>query len=168
MARQFSLPEIIPPVELLKPAADAAGRTSQYVYAGYWDKAWIKCHINQGNAATVLLSVLQAKDLSGTGAKAISAVPIWTDLNEGAGDQFTKQTSAATYTTDAGTNSKIVIFEISPQDCMDMTNGFCTLAVSTGASNAANITEAEIYGLHSFQQATPPSVLTLPAATGAL
>jgi hypothetical protein len=168
MARQFSLPEIIPPVELLAPAADAAGRTGAWVFAGYWDKIYIKCHINQGNAATVLLSVLQAKDLSGTGSKAVSAVPIWTNLNTSAGDQLTKQTAATTYTTDAGVHSKEVIFEITPQDAMDMANGFCTLTVSTGASNAANITEAEVYGLHRQQQATPPSVLTLPGATGAL
>jgi len=162
MARQFSLPEILPPVELLKPAADAAGRTSQYVFVGLCDKLWIVCHVNQGNAATVQLTPLQATSSGGAGSKAVSAVPIWTDLNEGAGDQFTKQTSAANYTTDAGTNSKIVIFEISAQDCMDLVNGFNFIAVQTGASNSANITEATILGLHRYQQATPPSILSEP------
>ena len=160
MARQFSLPEIIPPVQLLNPAADAAGRTSGYVNVSKLDKAYIVCHLTQGNAATVQFSVLQAQDTSGTGSKAISATPIWSNLDESVTDQLTKQTSAASYTTDAATKNKVVIFEISPQDCMDLVNGFHTIAVQTGASNAANITEAMIYGLHRYQQAQPPSILT--------
>jgi hypothetical protein len=34
--------------------------------------------------------------------------------------------------------------------------------VATGASNAANITEAQILPLHRYQQATPPSILSEP------
>lgn len=160
MARQFSLPEIIPPVELLAPAADAAGRTSGYMNLGKADKAYIVCHVNQGNAATVQLTPLQAQDVLGTGSKAIGATQIWSDLNESAGDQLTKQANAANYTTDAGLHSKVVVFEISPQDCMDVANGFHTIAIQTGASNAANVTEAMIYALHRYQQAQPPSILS--------
>ncbi len=160
MARQTSMPEEFPPVELLNPAADAAGRTSSYVKVGKLDKLWIVFHITQGNAATILLSVLQATDTSGSNSKAIAATPIWTDLDEATLDQLTKQTSAATYTTDAGVKHKVVIFEVTPQDVMDMANGFNTLAVSTGASNAANITECMIYGLHRYRQAQPPSILS--------
>src|ERR1700730_288941 len=98
MARQISMPEQFPPVELLNPAADSGGRTSGYVKVGKFDKAWIVFHITQSNAATILLSVLQGQDTSGTGSKAVSAVPIWTDLDEATLDLFTKQTSAATYT----------------------------------------------------------------------
>lgn len=159
MARQFSLPEIIPPVELLAPAADAGGRTSRYVNMAKFDKAYIVCHIAQGNAATVQLTPLQAQDLSGTNSKAIAATQIWSDLDEVTSDLLTKQANAANYTTDAGVKDKVVIFEISPQDCMDLVNGFHTIAIQTGASNAANITEAMIYGLHRYQQAQPPSIL---------
>ena len=82
------------------------------------------CHINQGKAATVQLTPLQAQDVSGTGSKAIGATQIWSDLNESAGDQLTKQANAASYTTDAGLHTKVVVFEISPQDCIDVANGF--------------------------------------------
>ena len=160
MSRQFSLPEIIPPVQMLNPAADSAGRTSGYVNVSKLDKAYIVCHITQGNAATVQLTPLQAQDTSGTNSKAIAATQIWSNLDESTTDQFTKQANAANYTTDAGVKNKVVIFEISPQDCMDLVNGFHTIAVQTGASNAANITEAMIYGLHRYQQAQPPSILT--------
>lgn len=160
MARQFSLPEILPPVSLLTPAADAGGRTSRYVKVGKADKAWIVCHVNQGNAAQVTLTPLQAQDTSGTGSKAITATQIWTDLDEATLDLFTKQASAANFQTDVATKDKIVVFEISPQDCMDMANGFNTIAVQTSASNAANITQAAIYPLARFQQAQPPTILS--------
>ena len=53
MARQFSMPYQIPPVCLLPPAADAAGRTSPFRDLKNALKAYIVCHVNQGNAATV-------------------------------------------------------------------------------------------------------------------
>jgi hypothetical protein len=161
MARQISMPEEFCPVQLLAPAADAAGRTSNYVNLAKCDKAWIVVHINQGNAATVVLTPLQALDVSGTSSKGLtSGAYIWTDLNEGAADLKTKQSAATSYTTDAGTNAKIIIFEINPQDCMDMANGFHTIAIQTGASNAANITEATIYPLTSYRQSQPPTILS--------
>jgi hypothetical protein len=162
MARQFSLCEILPPVELLPPAADAAGRTGQYVFTGLSDKLFIVCHINQGNAATVALTPLQATSPGGAGSKAITATNIWYCQNESSSDQYVKQTAAANFTTDVALHSKIVVFEISPQDCMDMVNGFNFITIQTGASNAANITEAMALPLHRYQQATPPSILVEP------
>jgi hypothetical protein len=54
------------------------------------------------------------------------------------------QTAAATFTTSATTKVKRIVFEIVPEQCMDVANGFDCIAVSTGASNAANITEAHL------------------------
>lgn len=160
MARQFSLPYQIPPVSLLAPAADAAGRTSSYRSLKNAMKAYIIAEVNQGNAATVLFSVLQAKDVSGTSSKAISAIPIWVDSDTSLSDALVAQTAAATFTTDAGTKNKIVVFEIVPEQCMDIANGFRSIAISTGASNAANITRAELLVLGSFQGASQPSTYT--------
>lgn len=157
MARQFSMPAQIPPVMLLAPAADAAGRTSSYRSLKNALKAYVVVHVNQGNAATVLLSVLQASAVAGTGSKAIAATPIWSNLDTSVNDTLTSRTAAATYTTDAGVKDKIVVFEITPEQCMDVANGFDCIAVSTGASNAANITEAKLFILGSYQQASPPN-----------
>ena len=77
MARQFSMPYQIPPVSLLPPAADAAGRTGSYRNLASALKAYVVVHINQGNAAQVTVSLLQAQDVSGTGSKAVGVVPIW-------------------------------------------------------------------------------------------
>lgn len=161
MARQFSLPYQIPPTAMLAPAADAAGRTSGYFSLRNALKAYIVVHVNQGNAATVALTPLQAVDVSGTSSKAITATPIWSNADTSTvAAPGAAQTAAASFTTSAATKDKIVIFEIVPEQCMDVTNGFDCIAVQTGASNAANITAAELFVLGSYQQTSPPSPLT--------
>jgi hypothetical protein len=158
--RQFSLAEFFSIAEALPPAADAGGRTGTYVKVGKSDKVYLVYHITQGNAATIALTPQQAQDTSGTGAKAISATQIWANEDEVTSDLLTKQANAANYTTGAAVKHKVVIFEISPQDCMDMANGFDTIAAQTGASNAANITEAMFYALTRYPQAQPPTLLS--------
>jgi hypothetical protein len=158
MARQISLPYQFPPVALLAPAADAAGRTSAYRNLKNAHKAYVIAHVNQGNAATVALTLMQAKDVAGTGAKAIStAMPIWLQADTSVSDANAVQTAAASFTTDATTKDKIVIFEIVPEAVLDVANGFKTIALTTGASNAANITEATLIVLEQYQGASAPS-----------
>lgn len=157
MSRQFSMVAEFPPINLLAPAADAAGRTSSYRSLKNADKAYLVIHLNQGNAATVLLSPLQGKDVSGTGSKAIGSCPIWLNNDTSLSDAFVAQAPGATFTTDATLKDKIVIFEIEPEAALDVANGFRSIAVSTGASNAANITEAKVHILNNYKQATPPS-----------
>lgn len=144
MPRQWSLVAEAPVSALLAPAADAAGRTSRYAWVGNVEgKFFVVVHINQGNAATVAVSLLQAKDSSGTGSKAISAnAMIYLQNTAASADASVQQANAASYTTDATTVDKIIVFEVLPEACLDIANGFNHIAVQTGASNAANITEA--------------------------
>jgi len=141
----------------LPPAADAAGRTSAYRDLANALKAWVVVHVNQGNAAQVTLSILQGQDVSGTGSKAVGVMPIWLTAATATSDALGVQTAAATFQTSAGTTDKIVVFEITPEMCMDLVNGFHTIAVQTSASNAANITEAELFIYGSYQGASEPS-----------
>jgi hypothetical protein len=159
MARQISMPYQFPPVALLPPAADAAGRTSAYRDLANALKAWVVVHVNQGNAAQVTLSILQGQDVSGTGSKAVGVMPIWLTAATATSDALAVQTAAATFQTSAGTTDKIVVFEITPEMCLDLVNGFHTIAVQTSASNAANITEAELFLWESYQGASAPSTL---------
>jgi hypothetical protein len=129
---------------LLAPAADAGGRTGT-VYADLGDcqKAWLVCYVNQGNAATVALTPVQGTAAAGTGSKGLTNnVPIATVLDMAAGTAWTRQTAAKTYTTDAGVKIKAVVFEITPEIALDVAGGFRYINVTTGASNAANITSA--------------------------
>ena len=141
---RIEMPEALTPWPFLEPAADAGGRTSAYHSLKGAVKAWIVVYMNQANAATVLLSPLQASAVAGTGSKAIAVTRIWTKLDE-AFTTYTKQTEAATYTTDAATKKKVVIFELDLGKVLDLANGFDCIAISTGASNAANITSAMLY-----------------------
>jgi len=156
---RLTLPENLVPWPCLEPAADAGGRTSAYQSLKDAVKAWIVVYMNQANAATVLLSPLQASAVAGTGSKAISACRIWTKLDEAA-VTYTKQTEAATYTTDAATKKKVVIFEIDCAKTLDIAGGFDCIGISTGASNAANITSALLLIQQRHQSATAQSPLT--------
>ena len=157
MARQISMPYQFPPVGLLPPAADAAGRTSAYHDLQNALKAWVVVHVNQGNAAQVTLSILQGQDTSGTGGKAVGVMPTWLVAATATADGLVVQTPGATFQTSATVADKLVIFEIVPEACMDMVNAFHTIAVQTSASNAANITEAELFIYGSYQGASEPS-----------
>lgn len=163
MARQFSLIANAKIVELLAPAADAGGRTgAKYVSLANAHKAYVIAHITQGNAATILLSVLQATSAAGGGSKAISAAaPIWSALDTATTDALVARTAGTTYTTDAGVKNKVVVFELLPEAVLDMVNSFKYIGFSTGASNAANITQAMMYLVPiRYNQATPPTAIT--------
>ena len=161
MARQFSMPYQIPPVVLLPIAADAAGRTSPYRDLRNALKAYVVVEVNQGNAAPVTLTLMQALDVLGTGAVPMGATPIFLNANTAATDALVQQLSAAGFTTNATLADKLVVFEITPEMCMNVGNGavgyYKTVAVVTSASNAANITGAKLFILQSIQGASAPT-----------
>lgn len=160
MARQFSLPYQIPPTALLAAAADAAGRISGYVSLKGALKAWIVCEVNQGHAEQVTFTPLQASDVAGTGSKAIAVTPIWANQDTATvAAPGAKQADAASFQASATLKDKLVIFEITPEQALDVTGGFDCIAIETSASHAANITRAEIFILGAYQQASPPSPL---------
>ena len=155
--QSFTLAEDMIVQQLLAPAADAAGRTSSYISLKYFHKAFIVVSVTQGNAATILLSPLQASAVAGTGSKAAPTVAIWSNLDTTAAG-LTARTAAATYTTDAGVKNKVVVFQIDPA-YLDQANGFDCIALSTGASNAANITSAMLIGVPRYPGPSQPSTL---------
>jgi hypothetical protein len=161
MAYAFTLPQACKIVEGMPLATDAAGRTSDYVSLKNYHKAYIVCHITQGNAATILLSPLQASAVAPTGSKVLAnAVPIWSNLDTAASDTLVKQTDAVNYTTDAGVKNKYVIFEIDAAK-LDVAGGFDCIAMSTGASNVANLTEMTFYLMPArYNEATLPAAIT--------
>lgn len=129
---------------LLAPAADAAGRTGTYKSLKHANRASIVVKVNQGNAATILITPLQASAVAGTGSKALTNnVPIYVKDSDAAGT-WTRVADGKNYTTSAGTTIKYVRFDLDPAAALDVANGFDCVTVSTGASNAANITSADL------------------------
>jgi len=161
VSRQSQMVASLPFTTLLANAADAAGRTgSKYASLRNAIKAWLVFEVNQGNAATVALTPLQAKDTAGTSSKAIAACPIWLCNDTSTSDAFVSQTAAASFTTDATTKDKLVVFELLPETILDIVNGFCYVGAQTGASNAANITSARVYVGTAYAGASPPSLFS--------
>lgn len=156
----FTLVEDAKVVSALAPAADAAGRNGAWVSCKNAHKVVVVVHLDQGNAATVALTIEQASAVAGTGAKVITnAVKIWSNLDTAASDTLVRRADAVNYTTDAGVKIKQVVFEIDPAS-LDVANGFDCIRVSTGASNAANITSAQYFLTPlRYPAATPPSAV---------
>lgn len=145
---EFTTFQDVETISSLEPAADAAGRTGKYVSLKNALMATVIFYVAQGNAATIVLDVLQASAVAGTGAKALSInVPIETDIDANTSSVNARQTDAKTFTTDAGVKMKLVKFLIDPAQ-LDSAGKFNCIAARTGASNAANITAA-------FIQVTP-------------
>ncbi len=153
----FDLTYQAPPIGLLAPAADAAGRAGTYKsLRNVTGLIHLVCRVNQGNAAQVTFTPLQAQDSSGTGSKAIPAVPIFFNLDTSLSDTLVAQTAAASFQTDVGLKDKIVVFKFEAGN-LDLANGFNHIAIQTSLSNAANITAAEMIAIGRFQGATPPA-----------
>jgi hypothetical protein len=151
-------PEMIHVVDVLTPAADAAGRNSDAVSLKNFNLAIVEASINQGNAATIALTLQQCTAVDGTGAKALTVnVPIFAsqDVGGASGDVLTRQTDGVAFTTSAALTRKTVRFVIDPAT-LDLAGGFDCLRVTTGASNAANITSARVILLPTYPQ-TPQS-----------
>lgn len=155
------MPEHMKIVQAMEPATDAAGRTGDWVSLKTCHRCFVICHITQGNAATITISINQATAVAGTGSKVITvAVPIWSNLDCAASDTLVARTAAVNYTTDAGVKHKQVIFQVDPMT-LDIANSFDCIAVITGASNVANITSAQYYLTDlRYAQATPPAAIT--------
>lgn len=155
MAYPFNLVQNAKLVEVLAPAADAAGRTGTAFTLKNAHKAYLVVHITQGNAATILLTPQQCTTVAGGGAKAIPVQRVWANLDTSVNDTLVRAADAATYTTDAGVKNKIVVFEIDPS-YLDTANGFDCIRLNTGASNAANITQVMAYLVPLRDAAEPP------------
>jgi hypothetical protein len=153
------LSEEYKPISCLQPAADAGGRTGVWISMKLGHKVAIAVHIAQGNAATILLSLLQAQDVSGTGSKAGPAVAIYTNEDVASSDALTVQpTWANTWTTAATVKNKLIIFEMEAAQ-FDAANGFFAATISTGPSNAANVTSAVFYAVPRFAGPSAPSMI---------
>ena len=58
-------------------------------------------------------------------------MPIWLTAASAVSDALAVQTAAATFQLSVTVADKIVVFEITPEMCLDMVNGFRTIAIQT-------------------------------------
>ena len=127
-------------VEALEPATNGSGLTGLYVSLKNVIKVHIICQITQGASNTVALTIENATAVAGTNHTAIvNVVNIWSNLDTGTSDTLVARTAAVNYTTDAGTNNKIVVFEFTPDI---LSTGYDCIAMHAGSSSASNIVSA--------------------------
>ena len=150
-------PEEIKIIQAIEPKADGAGTTGDYISLKNAHKVTVVVHITQGNAATIEVGDNEATSVAGGSAAAITKdLKISSNLDCAASDVLVKRTDAATYTTDAGVKHKQVVIEIDPAL---LSSGFDCIAITTGASNAANLVSAQYFIKTRYPQATPPSAV---------
>ena len=126
-------------VDAIEPQAGAA-ITGNYISLKNVLKCLVVVHITQAAANTVAITLEQSTAVAGTSHTAITqVVPIWSNLDTGTSDVLVKRTNAVSYTTDAATNNKVIVFEV---DATKLDAGYDVLNVLTGASSASNITSA--------------------------
>lgn len=152
---KITLPEQFKIVQAIAPAAGGSALTGDYVSLKNAHRAWIVVNITQGNAATVAIGVNQAAVVAGTGAAAVTdAFKIWANQDTAAGDSLVQQTDAATFTTSVTVKNKQVVILVDPAKL----DNPC-IAVTAGASNAANIVQAEYFLETRYPGDNPPSAI---------
>ena len=101
---------------------------------------------------------LQATAVAGTNSKALANnVPIWANQDVVASDDAPRVADGVAFTTSAAVKEKQVWFQIDPAS-LDVAGGYDCIAVSTGASNVANITSAEVIVESRYPAAIPASI----------
>lgn len=139
----------------LKPATDAAGRTSLYFSLKHAKRARFIVSIVQGHATPPALSLEQATNVSGAGTKGCDTNhQIWASNDISVTKDPVRQTDAAGFTPDAALKDKLVIIEIDPME-LDVAGRFDCIALTTGASNVANLTSAILEIETKYPQASP-------------
>lgn len=96
------------------------------------------------NATTVTgsaISLLQATDVSGTGAKALAFTRAWRNIDTGAADALAEfAVTSNTFTTNS-TNSKALLYYIDVEEGqLDVAGGFDCIRAVTGNATAATLT----------------------------
>lgn len=112
-------------------------------------RCFIYCVIEQGADATQTTFTLaqssgNAGSATGTGEKALTNnVPIFYNENCALNQVLTAATAAKSYETDINqSRTKMVVFDIVPQACMDLANNFDCITVNSSDPGASNVAGA--------------------------
>lgn len=143
----LDIPENIVPVSLtLGPVTTNGGVTTDYISLKNVHTVVAVFHLKQAVGHATGIDPVQATDVSGASAKAITnTVPIWANEDVAASSVMVRQTDAITYNVTNDVKSKIVTMEIDPAK-LDVTNGFdCLCFTVDNSSQATNFVSGVAY-----------------------
>ena len=147
-------------VQAFEPKTTNAAISSNYLTLKDAITATVIVNLAQGVGNATQVSLYQAKDVSGTGAKPLlNNVPIWVNEDTGTSDALVRESDGVSYTVANTAKNKQIIFHVDPPK-LDLNNGYPCLGVKIGASSqATNFAFGEFILEMKYGQADPPSVL---------
>ncbi|RMD03239.1 hypothetical protein D9O40_03600 [Clostridium autoethanogenum] len=124
-------------IQAFEPKTTNAAITSNYVTLKNAVTATVVVNLAQSAGHATQISLYQAQDIEGTGAKPLSNdVPVLANEDAGASDILVRQADGVSYTVANTAKNKQVIFHIDPAK-LDINNEFTCLNVRIGASSQA-------------------------------
>lgn len=139
-------PELNQVAQIIPMGVGGAGKNGINISLKQVHRAFIYCFIEQGADATqttwtLAQSTGNAGSAAGTGEKALSAnVNIWYNENCALNQVVAQAAAAKSYQTDINqSRTKVVVFEIIPEQCMDLANDFDCIVINSTDPAAANI-----------------------------
>lgn len=155
-----TLPEKYNIVQGAQPQTTNTAVNSKYVSLKNGIVAFIIVHLTQAVGHATTISLYQAQDVSGTGAKALASnVQIWANEDVAASDTLIRKADGVSYAVANDVKNKTVVFQVEPER-LDINSGFTTIQARIGASaQATNFASVEILVDSKYEQTTPPSVV---------
>lgn len=124
-------------VQAIEPKTTNAPITGAYVSLKNVINAEVVVNLTQAVGHATVISLYQAKDVSGTDAKPLTnSVPVWANEDASLGDSLIRQADGVSYTVADTAKNKQVVFHIDPAR-LDVNDGFTCLNVGIGASTQA-------------------------------
>jgi hypothetical protein len=147
-------------VQAVEPKTTNTAITGDYVSLKNVINATVIVNLTQAVGHATVVSLYEAKDVSGTDAKPITnSVPIWVNEDVSLGDSLIRKADGVSYTVANTAKNKQVAFHIDPAR-LDVNEGFICLNVRIGASTqATNLACAEFILDSKYAGDVPSSVV---------
>ncbi|WP_147564945.1 hypothetical protein [Clostridium tyrobutyricum] len=147
-------------VQAVEPKTTNAAITGAYVSLKNVINATVVVNLTQAVGHATVISLYQAQDVSGTGAKTLSNnIPVWANEDVSSGDLLIRKTDGVSYTVANTAKNKQIVFHIDPAK-LDINNGFTCLNVRIGASTqVTNFASAEYILDSKYAGDVPSSVV---------
>lgn len=155
-----TLVEELAVVQAAQPQTTNAAINSKYVSLKNAIVAFVVVQLTQAVANATQISLYQAQDVTGTGAKALANnVPIWANEDTSVSDAFVRKVDGVSYAVNNDVKNKTVVFQIEANR-LDINNGFDCLQARIGASaSATNFATVEFILDVKYNQVVVPSVV---------
>jgi hypothetical protein len=157
---KFTLPEQLKVVSGCATTTTSNALTCDYISLKNAQRVWIVANMLQAASHATAMSIMEATDVTPTGATAVTATfPSWKCADVATSDVLVRTTTdAANVACTAGTTNQILIMEIDPAK---LTEGYdCIAAIFTASSEATNFATVTYYIEPRYIEDSSPTAIT--------